>query len=131
MDDDNASTQVQDDQSRTNQEQFNAQSSGTVIGDLPSSAELDKDEPVPRAKKRRATEAPKTKELDSTEDDGEAMLVLLNMAHFQFQKAPNGRLNIAALLYCSASLFRLISMTAPILSNLGSPSGLLAINVHL
>ncbi|TVY34973.1 hypothetical protein LSUB1_G006257, partial [Lachnellula subtilissima] len=62
----------------------------------------DKDEealPSKATKKQRTSQASESKELDFTEDDGEAFLILLRIAHLHFSKLPVQGLSLDLLLH--------------------------------
>jgi len=95
IDTEKSSAQFQDAQPRT---EPNSQSTGTLIGDETLSDEIHGESVAPKAKKRRIAEVPKSKELDFTEDNGEALLILLRIAHLQFHELPEKEMSLDFLL---------------------------------
>jgi hypothetical protein len=99
LDNDDDGAQFQNAQPRSSYMLHSTQSTGTIVGDDTSPAEVNKGLIVPRTKKRRDMEVPRAKELDFTEDNGDALLILLRIAHLQFEDISEEEMALDSLLH--------------------------------
>jgi hypothetical protein len=96
---DNSSTQFQDAQPNTSQAELPTQSTATIFGGSTAPGAGSDDSMVPRPKKRRIYKVSKSKQLDFTEDDRDALLILLEIAHLKFENIPEKPMSLESLFY--------------------------------